>query len=141
MDRPQLLIDVQCHLSSLPLAGTQSAHLQAFEDTEDFLRTPANTDAVHHLILKDAVGVYDKEPTLGKLLALHVHAVGPRDATLFVSGQREIEVAHPALFWRRPEPALMGRQRVGADSEHLATPRAELRAPTADRGQLGGSDE
>jgi hypothetical protein len=35
----------------------------------------------------------------------------------------------------------MGRHRIGANSEHVATALAELRHPTAHGGQLGGSDQ
>ena len=50
----QFPIDVQCRLPLLPLAGTQSAHLQAFEHAEDFLRTPAHAHGVVHGDLKPA---------------------------------------------------------------------------------------
>jgi hypothetical protein len=33
----------------------------------------------------------------------------------------------------------VGLDRIGADAQHVATPFAELRDPTADRGQLGRS--
>ena len=35
----------------------------------------------------------------------------------------------------------MGRYRIGANAQHVAAPLAELRDPTADRGQLGRSDQ
>jgi hypothetical protein len=52
-----------------------------------------------------------------------------------------MELTHTALFWRCPEPPLMGQRRIGADSEHVTLSLAELRDPTAQCGQLGGSDE
>src|SRR5262249_52027792 len=39
------------------------------------------------------------------------------------------------------QPPLVGSRRIGADGKHLATSLAELRDPTAERGQLGRSDE
>src|SRR5262249_2706745 len=102
---------------------------------------PPHAEVVHHLVLKDAVGVDDEESAQGKLPLFDVDPVGPRDATVIVTGQWEMERSHTALLRRRPEPLLMGRHRVGTDAEHLATAPAELRDATAHGGQLGGSDE
>src|SRR5262245_42748406 len=46
----QFPIEVQGRLSWLPLARTESAHLQAFKDAKDFLGAPAYAEAVHHLV-------------------------------------------------------------------------------------------
>jgi hypothetical protein len=115
--------------------------LQAFEYAEDFLGTPSYAEVVHDLVLKDAVGVDDEEPTQGKLLPFDIYPVGPRDATVFITGQREMEWTHTTLLRRCSQPSLMGRHRVGTDSEHLATALAELRDPTTHGGQFGGSDK
>jgi hypothetical protein len=96
---------------------------------------------VNHLVLQDCVRVDEEQRPQGDVLARDMNAIGAADGTVLVAAEREMESAQAALRQRGAEPALVCVDRVGADAEDIAFPFAELRDATADRGQLGRSDQ
>ena len=138
---PQLPAEIQRRFPTLPLPRAQPAHLQPFEHAEDLFRISAHCQAVNHLVLEDPVGVDEEQPAQGDVLPFEIDAVGPAGGAVLVGGQGEVQPSQATLVRGSVDPPFMGRYRIGAHPQHVTTPLAELRDPTADRGQLGRSDE
>jgi hypothetical protein len=79
---------------------------------------------MHPLILQHAVGVDDEQPAQGNVLVFEVNAVAARNGPVLVAGQREVDLAEPALRARRADPPFVRLDGVGTDAQEVATAAA-----------------